>query len=129
MIGGRVLDLSALLAFARQDSVYAGALVWTAVEEDIVLLVPATAAGLAWARLDESARPVLEVLFGLPVTVVDDLDAARARETGILLDGRDARIDIAHAAVCAQQRGWPLVTAEAEPYAALGVPPEIEPLP
>jgi hypothetical protein len=40
VIGGRVLDTSALLAFARGTSIYASAAVWTAVEESIVLLVP-----------------------------------------------------------------------------------------
>lgn len=129
MIGGRILDLSALLAFAHHDSVYASALVWTAVEEDIVLLVPSTAAGLAWARLDEPAQPVLEVLLGLPITVVDELDARRAREIGSLLRGRHARLDAAHAALCSQQRGWPVVTAEPLVYAELKIALEIEPLP
>ena len=129
MIGGRVLDLSALVAFARQDSVYASALIWTAVEEDIVLLVPSSASSLAWAQLDEGVHPVLEVLFGLPVTVEDDLDGRRAREIGQLLRGRDARIDVAHAALCSLHRSWPLVTGEPEAYAALNVPLEIEPLP
>jgi antitoxin ParD1/3/4 len=36
MIGGRVLDASALVGFAAQSSVYAAALVWTAVEEGVV---------------------------------------------------------------------------------------------
>lgn len=129
MIGGRVLDLSALLALARRDSIYADALVWTAVEEDIVLLVPSSASSLAWGHLEERGQPVLEVLLGLPVAVVDDLDAGRAREIGQLLRGRGARIDVAHAAVCSRQRGWPLVTAEPDVYSALGTSLEIEPLP
>lgn len=129
MIGGRVLDLSALLAFSRRESVYADAVVWTAVEEDIVLLVPSTSSSLAWAHLDDHAHPVLEVLLGLPIAVADTLDAGRAREIGQLLRGRDVRIDIAHAAACSIQRGWPLVTAEPERYAALDVALEIEPLP
>ena len=111
MIGGRILDLSALLAFARRDSVYASALICTAVEEDMALLVPSTAAGLAWAQLDQPAQPVLEVLLGSPAAVVDELDARRAREIGSLLRGRRARLETAHAALCSQQRGWPVVTA------------------
>lgn len=129
MIGGQVLDLSALLAFARQDSIYASALVWTAVEEDIVLLVPSTASSLAWAQLNGTGQPVLEVLLGLPVTVQDDLSAERAREIGQVLRDSDARIDIAHAALCSRRRGWPLVTGEPEAYNALTIPLEIEPLP
>nr|WP_246325889.1 hypothetical protein [Actinomycetospora corticicola] len=116
------------MAFAERRSVYADALVWTAVEEDVVLLMPSSACGLAWARLDDRARPVLEVLLGLPVAVADDLGAGRAREIGQLLRGRDGRLDIAHAAVCSRQRGWPLVTTEPESYAVLDVDLEIEPL-
>lgn len=129
MIGGRVLDLSALLAFARQDSIYLSALVWTAVEEDIVLLVPSTSSSLAWAQLDEHAQPVLEVLLDLPITVADDLDAGRARAVGQLLRGRNVRIDLAHAALCSRLRGWPLITSEREAYSPLELPLEIEPLP
>lgn len=129
MIGGRVLDLSALLAFARQDSIYVSALVWTAVEEDIVLLVPSTSSSLAWAQLDEHAHPVLEVLLDLPITVADDLDAGRARALGQLLRGRNVRIDLAHAALCSRLRGWPLITGEPEAYSPLELPLEIEPLP
>lgn len=129
MIGGRVLDLSALLAFARQDSIYVSALVWTAVEEDIVLLVPSTSSSLAWAQLDEHAQPVLEVLLDLPITVADDLDAGRARALGQLLRGRNVRIDLAHAALCSRLRGWPLITGEPEAYSPLELPLEIEPLP
>ena len=116
MIGGRVLDLSALLSFARQNSLYAAALVWTAVEEDIVLLTPATAVGLAWAQLDGVARPVLDVLLGLPIAVVDDLTRSRSLEVGEYLASHRIRLDAAHAAVCARERGWPLVTAEPAEY-------------
>jgi hypothetical protein len=38
VIGGRILDTSALLAFAHGTSIYASAAVWTAVEEPIVLI-------------------------------------------------------------------------------------------
>ena len=56
MIGGRVLDASALVAFASQSSMYAAALVWTAVEEGIVLVVPSTAVAVAVAALAEKDR-------------------------------------------------------------------------
>jgi len=62
VIGGRVLDASALVAFTAQRSVYAAALVWTAVEESIVLVVPSTAIATAWADLEDKNHPVLEVL-------------------------------------------------------------------
>ena len=47
MIGGRVLDATALAAFAIGRPVYVRALVWAAVEENIVLAVPSAALGRA----------------------------------------------------------------------------------
>lgn len=114
MISGRVLDASALVAFAGESSVYAAALIWTAVEENIVLVVPSTAIAAAWAELDAEQHPILEVLLRLPVSVVDPLDAERARTIGIL--GGDQ--PDAHAAACARERSWPLVTADASHYTA-----------
>jgi hypothetical protein len=122
VIGGRVLDSSALTAFAAQRSLYATALVWTAVEEGMVLVLPATAVAEAWSELDEDGRAVLEVLLRLPVAVVDALDLDRAREVGAR--GGDCR---AHAVVCAGDRGWPLVTGAAERYAGRQL--DLEPLP
>jgi hypothetical protein len=113
VIGGRVLDASVLLAFASQSSVYTAALVWTAVEEAIVLVVPSTAIAAAWSELEAKHHPVLEVLLRLPVTVIDPLDAARARVVGLL---GGPPLD-AHAVTCTQDRGWPLVTADAGRYA------------
>lgn len=113
MIGGRILDGSALVAFARGTSIYASAAVWTAVEESIVLIVPSTAVAAAWAEVDEDRHTVLEVLLHLPVTVVDDLDQARARAIG-RLGGPQAD---AHAIACAQERGWPVLTADPARYA------------
>jgi len=126
VIGGRVLDTSALLAFATESSVYCAALVWTAVTESIVLAIPSTAIAAAWATADPDKYPVLDVLLQLHVTVIDPLDGARARTVG-LLGGAQAD---AHAIACAQQRGWPLVTAEPARYGAYGhIGVEIEALP
>lgn len=109
MIGGRVLDASALVAFCSGASVYAQALVWTAVEEGLVLLVPSTAVAAAGSRLAEAHHEVLEVLLRLPVTVVDDLTGPRA----IAVGSRGGEPLDAHAELCARDRGWPLVTAGA----------------
>jgi hypothetical protein len=114
VISGRVLDGSALIAFAGGTFIYAAAAVWTAVEESIVLIVPSTATATAWAKLAGEHHPVLEVLLHLPVTVVDNLDESRARAVG-QLGGPQAD---AHAIVCAQERGWPLLTAKPAQYAA-----------
>lgn len=126
MIGGRVLDTSALLAFARGTSIYAVAAVWTAVEESIVLIVPSAAVAAAWAELADEHRLVLDVLLQLPVTVVDALDETRARAVGEL-GGPQAD---AHAIACAQGRGWPLLTAHPDRYTRYqqtGI--DLEPLP
>ena len=63
----------------------------------------------AWAQLPDKDHPVLEVLLDLPVTVVDDLDATRARAVGAF---RGDQLD-AHALLCAHDRGYPLITADA----------------
>lgn len=126
MIGGRVLDTSALFAFATETSVYCSALVWTAVRESMVLAIPSTAVAAAWADVADKHYQVLEVLLGLHVTVIDPLDGERARAVG-LLGGPQAD---AHAVACARERGWPLVTAQPARYAEYGhVGVDIEPLP
>ena len=118
MIGGRVLDPSAVRAFADQRSVYASALVWTATEEDIVLLVPASVVSEVRAGIDDAARDVLEVLLGLPVAVVDPLDEDRAVRAADLIE-IVGDLSSAHAAVCALDRGWPLVTEVPARYEAV----------
>jgi hypothetical protein len=60
VIGGRVLDTSALLALARDNSSYASAAVWTTVEESIVLIVPSTAVAAAWTKLADEYHPVFD---------------------------------------------------------------------
>jgi hypothetical protein len=112
MIGGRVLDASTIARFASGSSVYAAALVWTAVEENLVLAVPSTAVAEACCGVPDKAQQVLDVLLHLPVTVVDDLGGSRARAVG----GLDGPALDAHALLCARDRGWPLVTADAPRY-------------
>jgi predicted nucleic acid-binding protein len=126
VIGGRVLDASAVMAFASQDSVYAAALVWTVVEEHMVLVLPSAAVAAAWSQLEEKYHPVLEVLLRLPNTVIDDLDEDRARAVGQLEPGD---LEAAHAVACAQRRGWPLVTTDAARYKEFNVEVPAEELP
>jgi hypothetical protein len=89
---------------------------------DLVVGLLSTAVAAAWAELAEEHHPVLEVLLQLPVTVVDNLDESRARAVG-QLGGHQAD---AHAMVCAQERGWALLTADSGRYGRTGV--ELEPV-
>lgn len=114
MIGGWVLDVDALSGFASGGSVYAQAVVWTAVEENVVLAVPAAVLASSVALLGEKHQPALDVLLNLPVTIVEDLTRQRAHEVGQLLaSASEGDLAIGHAVRCAQDRNWPLVTADA----------------
>ncbi|MFC5995357.1 hypothetical protein ACFQE5_14175 [Pseudonocardia hispaniensis] len=113
MIGGRVLDATALAAFATGRPVYMRALVWAAVEENLVLAIPSAALGRAWALLDPEQHPALQVLLGLPITVIDELGPAAAQESGLLMaaSGHDD-IVAGQVAASARRRGWPAVTGD-----------------
>lgn len=130
MIGGRVLDASALAAFATGRPVYVRALVWAAVEENIVLVVPSAALGRAWALLDPEHHAALQVLLDLPITVIDQLDPTSALESGLLLaaSGQDD-IVTGQVAASARRRGWPAVTGEPGSLRKLDTTVVIEELP
>lgn len=132
MIGGRVLDVTAVVGFSTGQSVYAEALVMTAIEENIVLAVPSAALARACALIPRGHELGLDVLLGLPCTVVDSLDTARARALGALLQqGDEPGGDIAtgHVVHCARQRGWPVVTRDPEALLTLDSSIGIESLP
>jgi hypothetical protein len=130
VIGGRVLDSNALAAFAVGRPVYMRALVWAAVEANIVLAVPSAALGRAWGLVAEDHHAALRVLLDLPNTVIDELTPASAHESGLLLAaaGQD---DIAAAlvAACARRRGWPAVPGEPGTLRKLDAAVLIEELP
>ncbi|WP_232660329.1 hypothetical protein [Pseudonocardia sp. TRM90224] len=130
MIGGRVLDSTALAAFAIGRPVYMRALVWAAVEENIVLAIPSAALGKAWSLLEPEHHAALQVLLDLPITVIDELSTASAQESGLLLaeSGLD---DIAagQVALSARRRGWPAVTGEPGLLRKLDASVTIEELP
>jgi hypothetical protein len=132
VIGGRVLDVTGVVGFSTGQSVYTEALVMTAIEENIVLTIPSTALARASALIPPGHELGLDVLLGLPCTVVDALDAVQARALGALLQqGGEPRGDIAaaHIVHCARRRGWPVVTSEPEPLLILDSSIEIENLP
>ena len=131
MIGGRIFDVTAIVNFATARSVYAEALVMTAIEENIVLVLPGAALARAVAVIPAGHELGVDVLLGLPCTIVDALDATQARAVGALLQqcgqpGLD--VAVAHVVYCAQQRGWPVVTDDPGPLLAFDSSLEIESL-
>jgi hypothetical protein len=129
VIGGRVLDASTLIDFALERP-YPQALVWAAVEEGMVLAVPATALTAAWAGTPTSAHDALAVLLDLPNTVIEVLDQAEAREIGRLLVGADEDAVRAGQVVrCGLRRGWPVVSADGEALRSVDPRIEIDELP
>jgi hypothetical protein len=131
VIGGRILDTSALEHFVTGRSVYARALVWAAVEHSDVLVVPTTALTKAWARIPAAAQEVLEVLLGLPNTVVEVLDSPTAHEVGLVLAacGGHGELSAAHVVWCWRRRGWAILTADPGPLRELDPNVELEELP
>jgi hypothetical protein len=131
VIGGRIFDVTAIVNFATARSVYAEALVMTAIEENIVLVLPGAALARAVAVIPAGHELGVDVLLGLPCTIVDALDATQARAVGALLQqcgqpGLD--VAVAHVVYCAQQRGWPVVTDDSGPLLAFDSSLEIESL-
>lgn len=117
-ISGWVLDIPAITRFAEGDE-YARGVVWVSVEHNSTLLVPSTALAAAYSATSPSKQDVISVLFGLPITIVDSLDAARAADLGTLHSNADSPEDLAHdptalAAVHAvwlsRERDWPIIT-------------------
>ncbi len=110
--------MTAIVGFATGQSVYAQALVMTAIEENIVLVAPAAAPACACALVPPRHELGVGVLLGLPCTVIEVLDVAQARTAGALLQqsGEPGRgVAAAQVVLCARQRGWPVVTSDPEP--------------
>jgi hypothetical protein len=124
VIGGRVLDPTAVLDFATGRSIYGRALVDVAVRTGIILAVPTAALMEAWAGATPDSRPLLAMLRGLPVVVIEPLDGESAEGVGQLAAerGRPAS-GVAHAVYVARRRGWSVVTGD--PDAVLGLDPHI----
>lgn len=131
MIGGRVLDASALLDLATGATAYGRAVVDVAIEQGIVLAVPTVALSSAWSLLDERERPLLELLLDLPVVVVEPLTPAAARDVGFLAygGGGPGVLDLAHAVQVARARSWAILTAEVARLRRLAPDVDLERLP
>lgn len=133
MIGGRVLDATALHDLTIGRTIYGAAFVAAANDLGIVLAVPAAALQDAWAAADIEDYPFLELLLGLPSTFVDPLDAATAERSGILARDTHAAgswdAGAAHSVLVAQDRGWPILTADPRPLRTIDVSVPVELLP
>ncbi|MDQ2708210.1 MAG: hypothetical protein M3Z25_11480 [Actinomycetota bacterium] len=77
--------MTAIVGFSTGQSVYAEALVMTTIEENIVLVVPSAALARACALIPRGHELGVDVLLGLPCTVVGSLDTAQARAVGALV--------------------------------------------
>lgn len=142
MIGGRVLDATAVHDMTIGGTVYGRALLAFAVAEAMPLVVPAVALQRVWAAAGDGDYPFLGFLLDLPVTVVAPLDAAAAQGSGILAHPlrprRSSRAGsraggwdgaAAHTVHVAQARGLAVVTADPGPLHALDPHLQVELLP
>lgn len=133
--GGWVFDHHAVAAWARIQP-YAQALVWSAMEVGMTVVVPATVLPLAYADTREQDHDVLAELLELPVTVFDPLSAGEAPELGRVLATaadptaltRDA-LALAHVVHAASRRGWPVLTGNPADLRALDSRLDLDELP
>jgi hypothetical protein len=126
VIGGVVVDATALSDLAQGTSPYATEYVDVALGVVDTICVPAGALAECWAQVPEKAQAFLAMFSGLPTVVVralneaDAVDAgAAAAETG----QTDATVGMMHAVLIASSRGWPLLTAD--PAGARALNPEV----
>jgi len=129
-VGGVVLDSTALLAFVSGRP-YVAAVVWHAVEQGVVLVMPAASLADAQARLAPADLEVIEVLVDLPVAVVVDLTRGEARQVAAVLAkaGQPDCLAAGHAAWTARNRGMPVMTSDPALLRALAADIEIDELP
>jgi PIN domain nuclease of toxin-antitoxin system len=125
-----VVDSTALLAFVSGRP-YASAVVWHAVDQGVVLVVPAVSLADAQARLAPADLEVIETLVDLPVTVVVDLTRSEARQVAAVLAkaSKPDCLAAGHAAWTAHNRGIPVMTSDPALLRALAADIEIDELP
>lgn len=132
MIGGRILDTSALVQAAR-GTPYMQALLYISHEHLIPLVIPAPCLADALAGLkDPEQQARLFDLLRSPMARVAHFGAAEATGTGLLRSGAHpgrASTGAAHAAYLAAHRGWPVVSARPGLIRAMHPDVVIEPLP
>jgi hypothetical protein len=126
MITGKVLDSTAVLDIANQDSIYGQALLTVSNRLTHVLAVPMVTLSAAWAHSAHNpSRLWLDLLVdedAEPAVVVIPVDAARAKSAGVLAADAgqpDAPLGTVHAAHLALERSWPVVTRDPDAVLAL----------
>jgi hypothetical protein len=132
VIGGRILDTSALVQAAR-GTPYMQALLYISHEHLIPLVIPAPGLADALAGLNDPEQQArLFDLVRSPIAKVAQFGATEATGTGLMrATARPAQASTssAHAAYLAADRGWPVVSARPGPIRAMNPDVEIEPLP
>lgn len=123
MIGGKVLDASALAALVRG---YQSMVAWISVAKStgIVFYVPSLALTEVRA-VRPDAGPALAELLGHSVVVLGELDAATANAVDRLLDEAGMFDALAgHVIQVARGRGWP--TLSSDPGRLHRIDPDLE---
>ena len=106
-------------------------MVWHAVEQGVVLVVPTASLADTQARLAPADLEVIEALVDLPITVVVDLTRGEARQVAAVLAkaGKPDSLAAGHAAWTARNRGMPVMTSDPALLRALAADVEIDELP
>jgi hypothetical protein len=130
VIGGRILDTTALVATAR-GSLYMQSLLSIAHQRVIPLLVPTTALADAFADLKPDAGSALATIVRFPSLALAQLHEADARGSGLLRASAGVAADTTtgHVAYLAAARRWPVVTGAPDRLRALYTDIETEALP
>ena len=117
MIGGVVLDASALSDLAENRTPYAGEVVDYAVATLRTIAVPTTVLMECWAQIPEQGQIFLATFTANPMVVLDELDVDTAIDAGEragYAEAPDTPAGTMHAVHVARSRGWPILSAEPE---------------
>lgn len=133
IINSRILDTSAIYAWSRR-SPYVEAVVWSSVQDHIVIAVPIPALTAAYGQIHERDWDIVNALLDLPVTItVGDLTRATAPTLARTLrpaaGHAPAALTAASVVEAATSRSWPVLTGEPYPLHSLAPQLVIERLP